>query len=36
MAFMRMFSKELKNAGVYVATEGLAFPDQAKIVRAGW
>src|SRR5438876_672262 len=34
-AFMRVFSKELKDSGVFVATEGLAFPDQAKIVRAG-
>lgn len=35
IAFMRAFSKELKEAGVFVATEGLAFPDQAKLVRAG-
>jgi hypothetical protein len=35
MAFMRAFSKELKDAGVYVGTEGLAFPHQAKLVRAG-
>src|SRR6202044_2223086 len=35
IAFMRAFSKELKDAGVFVSTEGLAFPDQAKIVRAG-
>jgi hypothetical protein len=34
-AFMRAFSKELKDSGTFVATEGLAFPDQAKIVRAG-
>ena len=34
-AFMRAFSKELKDAGTFVATEGLAFPDQAKTVRAG-
>jgi hypothetical protein len=34
-AFMRAFSKELKDSGVFVATEGLAWPDQAKIVRAG-
>ena len=34
-AFMRAFSKELKDEGVLVATEGLAWPDQAKIVRAG-
>jgi len=35
IAFMRAFSKELKDSGVFVSTEGLAFPDQAKIVRAG-
>ena len=35
ITFMRAFSKELKDAGVFVATEGLAFPDQAKMVRAG-
>jgi len=35
IAFMRAFSKELGDAGVFVSTEGLAFPDQAKIVRAG-
>lgn len=34
-AFMRTFTKGLKDSGVFVATEGLAFPDQAKIVRAG-
>ncbi len=34
-AFMRAFNKELKESGVLVATEGLAFPDQAKLVRAG-
>src|SRR5215470_4282038 len=34
-AFMRAFHKELKDSGVLVATEGLAFPDQARIVRAG-
>jgi len=35
IAFMRAFSKELKDSGTFVAAEGLAFPDQAKIVRAG-
>ena len=35
MAFMRAFGKELKDSGVYIATEGLAFPGQAKMVRAG-
>jgi hypothetical protein len=34
-AFMRAFSKELKDAGVFVATEGLGWPSEAKIVRAG-
>ena len=34
-AFMHAFNKELKDAGVLVAAEGLAFPDEAKIVRAG-
>jgi hypothetical protein len=35
VAFMRAFSKELKEEGVFVATEGLGWPEQAKIVRAG-
>ena len=35
MAFMRAFSQELKDSGKFVASEGLAFPDQARIVRAG-
>jgi len=34
VAFMRAFSKELKDAGVFVATEGLGWPQEAKIVRA--
>jgi len=34
-AFMRAFSKELKDSGVFVASEGLAWPDQARVVRAG-
>jgi hypothetical protein len=34
-AFMRAFNKELKDSGVLVATEGLAWPDRAVIVRAG-
>jgi hypothetical protein len=33
-AFMRSFNKQLKDEGVLVATEGLAWPDQAVIVRA--
>jgi len=35
VAFMRAFSKELKDSGVFVSTVGLAFPDQARTVRAG-
>lgn len=35
MAFMRDFSKELKESGVLVETAGLAWPDQAKLVQAG-
>lgn len=35
MAFMRAFSKELKDSAVFVSSEGLAWPDQAKNVRAG-
>ena len=34
VAFMRAFSKQLKEEGVYVAAEGLGWPDQAKSVRA--
>ena len=35
VAFMRSFSKELRDAGVFVDTKGLAWPQEAKIVRAG-
>jgi hypothetical protein len=35
VAFMRAFSRELKESGVFVSTEGLGWPDQARIVRAG-
>jgi hypothetical protein len=35
IAFMHAFNKELKDVGVFVAAEGLGFPDQARIVRAG-
>jgi hypothetical protein len=35
VAFMRSFSKQLKEEGVFVATEGLGWPQQAKIVRSG-
>ena len=34
-AFMHAFTEELKESGAFVAAEGLGFPDQAKIVRAG-
>ena len=34
-AFMRTFSKELKDSGTFVAAEGLAWPSEAKLVRAG-
>jgi len=34
-AFMHAFNKKLKDEGVFVSAEGLAFPDQARIVRAG-
>jgi hypothetical protein len=33
--FMRHFSKELHDSGVFVDTKGLAWPQEAKIVRAG-
>jgi hypothetical protein len=35
VAFMKSFNKELTESGELVAAEGLAFPDQAKLVRAG-
>jgi len=35
VAFMRSFSKELQQAGVFVDTKGLTWPQEAKIVRAG-
>jgi hypothetical protein len=35
VVFMRNFSKELKDAGVFVDTKGLAWPQEAKVVRAG-
>lgn len=34
-AFMHTFNKELKDSGALVATVGLAFPEQARIVLAG-
>lgn len=35
IAFMIGFSKELSASGELVSAEGLAMPDQAKLVRAG-
>ena len=35
VAFMRTFSKDLKESGALVATEGLGWPNEAKCVRAG-
>jgi hypothetical protein len=35
VAFMRNFAKELRESGELALAEGLTFPDQAKLVRAG-
>lgn len=35
VAFMREFSKELKESGVFVSSEGLGWPNEARLVRAG-
>ncbi len=35
VAFLRAFAKQLKEEGVFVATEGLGWPDEARLVRAG-
>jgi hypothetical protein len=35
VSFMRAFSKELKDSGVFVSTEGLGWPSEAKLVRSG-
>jgi hypothetical protein len=35
IAFMKNFTTKLRNQGELVAAEGLAGPDQAKLVRAG-
>ncbi|CAN5903102.1 YciI family protein [soil metagenome] len=35
IAFMKQFAQKLSSAGELVAAEGLAGPDQAKLVRAG-
>ena len=34
-AFLKSLNKELTESGEFVATQGLAGPDQAKVVRAG-
>src|SRR5580658_4696612 len=33
--FMQRFTKDLRDSGVFVDTKGLAWPQEAKIVRAG-
>ena len=33
--FMRAFGRELKESGVFVASEGLGWPSEARLVRAG-
>ena len=35
IAFMHGLNRELREAGELVSAEGLSFPDQAKLVRAG-
>jgi hypothetical protein len=35
IAFMMSLNKELRASGELVSAEGLSFPDQAKLVRAG-
>jgi len=35
IGFMKTLNKELRESGELVAAEGLAFPNQAKLVRAG-
>src|SRR5260370_981572 len=35
IAFMKGLNKELRESGELVSAEGLSFPDQAKLVRAG-
>ncbi len=34
-AFMRAFNKELRDSGMFVASEGLGWPNEARLVRAG-
>jgi hypothetical protein len=35
IAFMKSLNKDLRESGEFVAAEGLSFPEQAKLVRAG-
>ena len=35
IAFMQNLNKELRESGEFVLAEGLSFPEQAKVVRAG-
>ena len=35
IAFMKNLNKELKESGELASAEGLSFPDQARLVRAG-
>ncbi len=35
IAFMKQFDRDLRASGELVMAEGLSFPDQAKLVRAG-
>jgi hypothetical protein len=35
IAFMKRLNKELRESGELVAAEGLSWPDQARLVRAG-
>ena len=35
IAFMMKLAKDLRESGELVSAEGLSFPDQAKLVRAG-
>jgi len=35
IAFMIGLNKELRQSGELISAEGLSFPDQAKLVRAG-
>lgn len=35
IAFMRALNRDLQESGEFVSAEGLSFPDQARLVRAG-